>query len=374
MRRQQAALERRDTLAAVMKNKIPRITIGIDLGDKSHAICVLNKDGEIVEQRTITNHRDSLRRLSNKYPGARIAMEVGTHSPWTSRFLQALGHEVLVANPRKLRAIFTSTRKSDQTDAYMIARLARVDPTLLHPIQHSSEQAQRDLLRIKLRDNLVRQRVDIISSVRFTLKSMGLKIASPNTNCFAKRCRKSLGELDPVLLASCEPSLRVIDALTQSIRELENEIETLCATTYPETGILRQITGVGPITALTFVLTIGDPQRFDSARDVAAYLGMVPRRDQSGETDKQLRISKAGDAYLRQLLVSAAHYILGPFGPDCDLKRHGEKLAAKGGRGAKKKAVVATARKLSVLLLTLWSRKANYEPLHNPLPPEAQAA
>lgn len=163
MRRQQAALERRDTLAAVMKNKIPRITIGIDLGDKSHAICVLNKDGEIVEQRTITNHRDSLRRLSNKYPGARIAMEVGTHSPWTSRFLQALGHEVLVANPRKLRTIFTSTRKSDQTDAYMIARLARVDPTLLHPIQHSSEQAQRDLLQIKLRDNLVRQRVDIIS-------------------------------------------------------------------------------------------------------------------------------------------------------------------------------------------------------------------
>lgn len=374
MRRQQAALERRDILAAVMKSKIPRITIGIDLGDKSHAICVLNKDGEIVEQRTITNHRDSLRRLSIKYPNARIAMEVGTHSPWTSRFLQALGHEVLVANPRKLRAIFTSTRKSDQTDAYMIARLARVDPSLLHPIQHSSEQAQRDLLRIKLRDNLVRQRVDIISSVRFTLKSMGLKIASPNTNCFAKRCRKSLGELDPVLLASCEPSLRVIDALTQSIRELENEIETLCATTYPETGILRQIAGVGPITALTFVLTIGDPQRFDSARDVAAYLGMVPRRDQSGETDKQLRISKAGDAYLRQLLVSAAHYILGPFGPDCDLKRHGEKLAAKGGRGAKKKAVVATARKLSVLLLTLWSRKANYEPLHKPLPPETQAA
>ena len=374
MRRQQATLERRDIIAAAMKNIIPRITIGIDLGDKSHAICVIDKAGEIVDQRSITNHRDSLRRLSNKYPKARIAMEVGSHSPWTSRFLQTLGHEVLVANPRKLRAIYTSTRKSDQTDAYMIARLARVDPTLLHPIEHSSEQAQRDLLQVKLRDNLVRQRVDIISSVRFTLKSMGVKIASPNTACFAKGCRKSLKEIDPVLLASCEPSLRVIDALTLSIRELEKHIEGLCLTRYPKTEILRKITGVGPITSLTFVLTIGDPNRFDSPRDVAAYLGLVPRRDQSGETDKQLRISKAGDAYLRRLLVSSAQYILGPFGPDCDLKRHGERLASKGGRGAKKKAVVATARKLSVLLLTLWSRELEYEPLRKPLPPETRAA
>ena len=357
-----------------MKNKIPRITIGTDLGDKSHAICVLDKAGEIIEQRSITNHRDSLWRLSQKYPKARIAMEVGTHIPWISRFWQALGHEVIVANPRKLRAIYTSTRKSDQTDACMIARLARVDPTLLHPIEHSSEEAQRDLLQIKLRDNLVRQRVDIISSVRFTLKSMGLKIASPNTQCFAKRCRQNLAALDPVLLAHCEPSLRVIDALTLSIRELEKQIESLCEKRYPQTEILRKIAGVGPITALTFVLTIGDPRRFRSNRDVAAYLGLVPRRDQSGETDKQLRISKAGDAYLRRLLVSAAHYILGPFGPDCDLKRHGEQLAAKGGRGAKKKAVIAIARKLSVLLLTLWSRGESYEPLRKALPLETRAA
>ena len=365
MRRQEAALARRDTLPAVMKNKIPAITIGLDLGDKKHAICVLNHAGEIVEERSITNNRETLKRLSRKYPKSRIAMEVGQHSPWISRLFAELGHEVLVANARKLSAIYTSTRKSDQSDAYMIARLARVDPTLLHPIQHSTEQAQRDLLQVKLRDNLVRQRVDIISSIRFTLKSMGVMVASPNTNCFAKRCRTTLHAQDTALLAMCEPSLRVVDELTKNIRELDRRIEELCVESYPETEYLLQIAGVGPLTALTFILTIGDPQRFESMRDVAPYLGLVPKRDQSGETDKQLGISKAGDAYLRRLLVSAAHYILGPFGPDCDLKRHGLHLAARGGRGAKKKAVVAVARKLAVLMLTLWYNEDIYEPLRN---------
>jgi transposase len=365
MRRQEAALARRDTLTAVMKSKIPTITIGLDLGDKKHTICVLNRTGDTVEERLITNNSEALKRLSQKYPKCRIAMEVGQHSPWTSRLLEALGHEVLVANARKLRAIYTSTRKSDQSDAYMIARLARVDPSLLHPIQHSTEEAQRDLLQVKLRDNLVRQRVDIISSIRFSLKSMGVRVASPNTNCFAKRCRTTLQAQDPALLAMCEPSLRVIDELTKAIRDLDRRIEELCVESYPETEFLLQIAGVGPLTALTFVLTIGDPQRFESMRDVAPYLGLVPRRDQSGETDKQLGISKAGDAYLRRLLVSAAHYILGPFGPDCDLKRHGLQLAGRGGRGAKKKAVVAIARKLSVLMLTLWYNEDIYEPLRN---------
>lgn len=348
-----------------MKTKIPSITIGLDLGDKKHAVCALNHAGDIVEERSITNNRESLKRLSHKYPKSRIAMEVGSHSPWVSRFFESLGHEVLVANARKLRAIYTSDCKSDQTDAYMIARLARVDPSLLHPIQHSTEQAQRDLLQVKLRDNLVRQRVDIISSIRFTLKSMGVMVASPNTDCFAKRCRKTLQAQDTVLLSMCEQSLHIVEELTRSIRELGHRIDELCAESYPETAYLQQIAGVGSITALSFVLTIGDPQRFESMRDVAPYLGLVPRRDQSGETDKQLRISKAGDSYLRRLLVSAAQYVLGPFGPDCDLRRHGLQLAERGGRGAKKKAVVAIARKLAVLMLTLWYREEIYEPLRN---------
>lgn len=370
MRRQQAALERRDTLAADMKSKTPNITIGLDLGDKKHAICVLNKAGDVLEERTITNHRESIRRLSLKYPRSRIAMEVGMHSPWTSRMLKELGHEVLVANPRKVRAIYANTRKSDQNDARMLARIARFDPQLLHPVEHATEQCQRDLLQVKLRDNLVRQRVNVISSIRFTLKSMGVRVSSPDPDCFAKKCRAALAQVDAGLLAMCEPSIGAVEAMTKSIKDLERRIEELCATEYPAAGVLRQITGVGAITALTYVLTIGDPGRFDSPRDVAAYLGLVPKRDQSGNLDKQMRISKAGNAYLRRLLVSAAQYILGPFGADCDLRRHGEALCARGGKAAKKKAVVAIARKLSVLLLTLWKGDLTYEPLRN----DSQAA
>ena len=345
-----------------MKNTIPSTTIGLDLGDKKHSVCVLNADGEIIDERTITNHRESLRRLSLKYPGARIAHEVGSHSPWISRFLKELGHEVIVANPRKLRAIYASDRKSDRNDARMLARIARLDPQLLYPVQHGSEEAQRDLLQIKLRDNLVRQRVDIISSVRFTLKSMGRPLPSPNTQCFAKRCRTILNDSDAPLLTMIEPSLQVIDLLTKNIRELDRAIERLCDEKYPHTRRLRQVMGVGAITSLSFVLTIEDPERFRQPRDVAAYLGLVPKRDQSGGLDKQLRISKAGDAYLRRLLVGAAQYILGPFGPDTDLRRHGLALAERGGARAKKKAVVAIARKLSVLLLVLWKHERDYEP------------
>lgn len=343
---------------------VPERTIGIDLGDVKHAVCVLDRDGEIVDQRTITNHRESLRRLSKKYPDARVVMEVGSHSPWVSRFMKGLGHEVLVANARKMRAIYTNERKSDELDAMMLARIGRMDPKLLHPIQHGSEQAQRDLLQVKLRDNLVRQRVDIISSVRFTLKSLGVALPSPNTACFAKRARTLLCNQDESLLAMIEPSLQIVDLLTQKIREIEKRIVQLGMERYPVTQRLQKITGVGAITSLAFVLTVGDPQRFARRRDVGAYLGLVPRRDQSGGLDKQLRISKAGDAYVRRLLVSAAQYILGPFGPDSDLKRHGLQLAERGGRAAKKKAVVAIARKLAVLMLALWSETgADYQPL-----------
>lgn len=351
-----------------MKNQIPPITIGLDLGDKKHAICVLNQDGEIIDERMITNHRESLRRLSQKYPAARIACEVGSHSPWIKRFLADLEHEVFVANPRKLRAIYTSDRKSDKNDARMLAKIARMDPRLLHPVEHGTEEAQRDLLQVKLRDNLVRQRVDIIASVRFTLKSLGVALPSPNSACFAKRCRMILGERDSSLLGMVEPSLQVIDMMTQKIRELERALEVLSDTKYPVTKRLRQIVGIGPITALSFVLTIEDPEMFDCPRDVGAYLGLVPKRDQSGGLDKQLRISKAGDTYLRSLLVSCAQYILGPFGPDTDLKRHGLMLAERGGGRNKRKAVVAIARKLAVLLLTLWKYERDYIPLREAQP------
>lgn len=336
--------------------------IGIDLGNARHVICVLDTSGEVFEQRSIPNTRASLTKLANQYPNAVVAMEVGTHSPWISRWLKGEGCKVIVANPRKLRMIYENERKSDERDAQMLARLAKFDPTLLHPVEHVSEQAQRDLVSIKLRDNLVRQRVDIISSVRNQLKSLGIALPSPNTACFAKRARLILQEEDPAALATVAPSLEVLDLMTRKIRELDRQIERLCQENYPETARLREIRGIGPVTALCFVLSIGDPKRIRNPRDVGAYLGLVPRRDQSGESEKSLRISKCGNAYLRRLLVGSAHYLLGPFGAECDLRTRGLRLAERGGRGAKKKAVVATARKLAVVMLTLWQRETSYEP------------
>ena len=363
--------KKRTPAKPTVQDGVPEVTIGIDMGDRKHMICALDVDGTTIDERHITNTRESLRRLSKKHPGARVVIEVGSHSPWTSRFLRDLGHEVIVANPRKFRAIYQSDRKSDERDALMLARIGRFDPSLLYPIAHQGEQDQRDLLGVKLRDSLVRQRVDAISAVRFTIKSLGHRLPSPNTNCFAKRARKELELINqPELLETIEPSLQVIDLLTEKIKEFDKKIEKLCDENYPETKLLRQVAGIGPVTALTYRLVIGDPERFGKSRDVGAYFGLVPKRDQSGNVDKELRISKAGNAYMRKLLVGAAQYILGPYGPDCDLRRRGLALAVRGNKSAKKKAVVATARKLAVLMHRLWSSRSSYTPLRGAMNPK----
>jgi len=233
-----------------------------------------------------------------------------------------------------------------------------MEPALLYPVRHGSEEAQQDLLRIKLRDSLVRARVGLINSLRFSLKSQGYAIANPSTERFHKVIKSALPEPLSQMIA---PSVQALEELSLQIRLLDREIRALAQSKYPETALLEQIPGVGPITALYFVLKIEDPDRFKRARDVGAFLGLCPRRDQSGESDPQLRISKRGDAYLRRLLVSSAQYILGPFAPPTALRHYGLALAAGATARAKKRAVVAVARKLAVLLLTLWKHKSPYQ-------------
>lgn len=160
--------------------------------------------------------------------------------------------------------------------------------------------------------------------------------------------------------------------MTQRIGDYDAEIEEISKQHYPETKLLRQIKGVGGLIALTYRLTLDDPQRFGRSRDVGSYLGLQPRRRQSGASEPQLRISKEGDVYLRKLLVQGAHYILGRFGPDTDLRRWGLQLAQRGGKNAKKRACVAVARKLAVLLHRLWITGEVYEPLRGtPVPAAA---
>ena len=334
-------------------------TLGLDLGDRQHHVCVLNATGQIIRESSLPNTRPALAQLLVEFPHATVALEAGTHSPWISRFLAGLGAEVLVANPRKLHAISRNERKCDLRDAQMLARLARVDPALLHPIQHGSAQAQHDLLGLKLRDALVRTRVNLINAVRFTLKSPGHCVRNPSSEAFHKTV---LADIPADCLPVVQPLLTVLAHVTEQIKGMERDLVARSKTEYPVTRRLQQITGVGPLTALCFVLKIGDPQRFSRGRDVGAYLGLCPRRDQSGGTDKQLRISKCGDGLLRRLLVSAAHYVLGPFGPPCALREAGQRLTGAGSSREKKRAVVAVARKLAVLLLSLWKHGTDYEP------------
>lgn len=334
--------------------------IGVDLGDRKHHVCVTDKHGVILKESTITNDRAALTQLCKDHPNAAVALEVGGHSPWISRHLAQGGMRVTVANARKLRAIYQNDRKCDRFDAQMLAKLLRADKDLLSPIQHGSEQAQKDLVAIKVRASLVRQRTSMVNTLRGVVKSMGLRIPSSSAEAFHVRVREFLAQ-QPELEPAIAPAVKALESLTEQIRAYEKAIAEAAKTHHPMALKLQTIPSIGPITSLAFVLTIEDPGRFKDPRDVGAYLGLVPRRDQSGGTDKQLPISKAGNHYLRQLLVQCAQYLIGHFGPDCALRDQGLKLVAKGGKAAKKKATIAIARKLAVMMIAMWQKGTEYE-------------
>ena len=337
--------------------------MGLDMGDKSHTVCILDGPGQVVERDEVGNTGEALRKRFAKMKPCLVAMEAGTHSGWVSRILEELGHEVLVGNPRKLRMIWNSAQKNDVRDAEMLARIARFDPQLLHPIRHRGQEAQCDLAVIKSRDELVKVRTSLIAHVRGIVKSLGQRLPTCSPECFHLRANDAMpAELAPAL----EPVVKSIEELTVRIRHCDQVVEKLSQEKYPEAQALRAIPGVGPVTSLAYVLTLEDHGRFAKSRDVGPFLGMTPRRDQSGQTDKQLRITKAGNGYLRRLLVQCAQYILGHHGPECDLRRFGLKLAERGGKNAKRRAVVAVARKLGVLLHSLWKTGGTYEPNRRP--------
>src|SRR5216110_1899620 len=341
-----------------------KVTIGVDLGDQYSQLYVVDAAGTCVETGRVRTTRAGLERWFAGQAPARVVLEAGTHSPWASRALQALGHEVLVANPRKLRGLYENDSKDDRVDAEYLARVGRLDPALLKPITHRGAAAQADLAVLHARDALVRTRTQLISHTRGVVKAMGGRLPRCSAESFARRVGP---HVPPALRPALAPVLAQLQQLTAAIRGVDREVERRCAEQYPATAQLRQVSGVGPVTALAYVLVLEDPRRFPRSRAVGAYLGLRPRRSQSGEQDPQLRITKAGHPFLRRLVVQAAHYILGPDGPDCDLRRHGERIAARGGKNAKKRAVSAVARKLAVLLHRLWISGAVYEPLRQRL-------
>lgn len=346
-----------------MKAATPKVISGVDVSDRYSSYYSITADGDVVEEGRL---RTTASAFEAHFGGRRrrVVLEVGPHSPWISRLLKGLGHEVIVANARMVALIHSNPKKRDPVDAEALARLGRVDPKLLYPIEHRSEQAQVDLGVVRARDAVVRARTGLINHVRGSVKSLGARLPASSAEGFVAKAREHLPE---AVRAGLEPVLETIQTLSRQIRFYDKQIEGLCEERYPETAVLRQIKGVGPITALTFCLVIEDPARFANSRAVGAYLGLTRRHDDSGESEPELRITKAGDVFLRRLLVQSAHYVLGRFGPDTDLRRWGLRYIERGGTSntAKKKAAVAVARKLAVVLHRLWSTGEVYEPLRN---------
>lgn len=337
------------------------VAVGLDVSDKWCVLCAVSMaSGEEVEEGRVRTRAEALRLRFAGVEPMRVALEVGAHSPWISRLLEELGHEVLVANAGKVALIYRNSRKNDRVDARQLARLARLDPRLLHPLRHRSEQAQQDLAVLRSRDQMIQVRSRMICHVRAVAKALGHRLPRCGTDAFARR----VGEQIPAgLEPSLGPVLALIAQLSEAIRSYERQIDRL-AERYEVTKVLRQVRGVGPITSLAYVLVLEDPTRFRTSRAVGPYLGLAPGLDESGDSSPRQRITREGDALLRRLLLQCAQYILGPFGKDCDLRRFGQRIEARGGPTAKKKAAIAVARKLAVLLHRLWITGEVYDPFH----------
>jgi transposase len=337
-------------------------TLGLDLSDRQSHFHVQQGDGRTIATGKVAMEREDLAKLFEEWKGCRLVIEAGGHSAWVGRLGRECGMEVMVANPRQLELITKSDRKTDPADAKTLAGVGRSNPELLAPISPRSKEAQAHLAVLRARNEAVRVRTGLINHVRGVLKSHGHRAPSASPECFGGRAAASI---PAELTAALMPMMKLIDGVNMQIKSYDKEIDRLGKQQYPITQLFQHISGVGPIVSLSFVLTIDDPKRFASGREVGAYLGLVPRKKSSGKSDPQMHITKAGDREMRRLLVLSANYILGRFGPDCDLRRFGMKIVGAGtDKTAKKRARVAVARKLAVLMHHLWRTGEVYDPLY----------
>ena len=343
-----------------LRPNLDRLTVGVDLGDQWSHYCILGLEGETLSEGQLRTTQADVAEFFQVITPARVVIEVGTHSAWVQEIIAGCGHEVLVANPRLMEGSKRRKRKNDRIDANKLARLGRVDPQSLHPITHRSRDVRQDLVLLRARDALVEARTELINATRGLVKSLGTRLPQCSSRSFGHKVGDAIpAEVRDALL----PLVQLADGMSACIQDYDRRIEELASEKYGHTKLLRQVKGVGPITSLAYVLTLENPERFPKSRDVGPYVGLVPKQEDSGDSQPQLGISKAGDTMLRKLLVGSAQYILGPFGPDTDLRRYGLRLCERGGKNAKKRAAVAVARKLAVLLHRLWVSGEVYEPL-----------
>src|SRR5579862_6447772 len=264
-------------------------TIGLDLGDRWSYYCVLDGVGKIILEQKLPTTPEAMKHIFEKQPRSRIALETGTHSPWFSRLLTELGHEVIVAHAQKVELITKSSRKDDRHDARTLARLARIDPELLGPVRHRSAQAQIHLSVIRARAELVKARTALINAARGLAKSFGERLPKRG----AQQVDRNLAAaLSTALREVVEPLLREVESLNERVGEYDQRIEQIAKEVYPEVALLKQVKGVGTQIALTYLLTIDDPHRFAKSREVGCFLGLRPGRRNSGQSEDRRTSAK----------------------------------------------------------------------------------
>jgi len=346
-------------------------TIGMDMGDKSHKAVVIDGGGNEVGREEVPNTREAVGEFLGRHRGATLAIETGTPCRWVAEMARGLGLDAVVANARKVKLITKSSRKNDWNDAAILARLARTDRTLLHPVALRSAGDQRLMRLAKARETLVRCRTAVVNEIRGFCKAEGARLRKCEAEAFAKLRADLPGEAADVT----GPLFEQLAGLDAGIKSYDGILrEALKRIRGADAGRVMQIPGVGVITAAVFLASIGDVKRFGGKpRDAGPFLGLVPRQGQSGDDDPQLRITKEGNAMARRLLVIAANYIMGPFGKDSDLRRHGMRIAERGGKNAKRRAKIAVARRLAVTMLAMLMKGTDYRPLAEEAPPGAGA-
>lgn len=344
-------------------------SFGIDIGDRVSQVFWVDPTGERIREFRLQTTHDAFERVFRNRPPARIALEVSSHSPWMVGLLEALGHEVYAANPHRLKIISESACKTDRKDAETLARLVRADPALLNPVAHRSLRFRQHRAILLSRGMAVSTRTTLINHVRGSLKPFGVRLPRLYPETFAK---KVVEHIPAGLSAALMPIVQLIHEVNKQIRAYDKALEALADTEYRiPFERLTQVHGVGPVTALLFILTLEDPKRFRRGRQLGAYLGLVPRKRQTSGTDPELSITKRGDTHLRTALIQAAHFMLGAHGIDTDLARFGQRLIERGatsekpGRRHYRRAVIAVARKLAILLHRLWLSGETWDPLRN---------
>jgi transposase len=330
--------------------------IGLDLGQTSSQICCLTSEGELIEKR-IKTERESLAQFFGRLPQSRILLEASTISQWVARHLAEFGHEVIIADPNFAPMYATRSKriKTDKRDARALCEACKLGA--YREIHCVSDEQKRRRQQITVRETLVRTRSRYITQVRSFLRAEGWQVTSHYADSFSAKVKEM--ELSRELREIIEPLLLMLDELTEQIRAADQKLAEIVQQD-EDLKRLTTIPGVGKVTAVVFVATLDEVSRFESAKNVRSYLGLVPSERSSGEKQKRGSISKVGNSRLRSLLVEVSWAIMRneKRAETRELREWAKRI---GERRGKRIAAVALARRLAGILYAMWRDKTEFQ-------------